>query len=123
MRKENRIKFVISRIFNFVIFLGGLIFIYQINIYPIYGIGIMILSIINFIWGILGAFGYFHEKIMGNIISLLFCLLIGIASTICLISSIIWGPVIFVTIASLMVISGTLFTFFCDITIFAAYGD
>ncbi|MHA1309644.1 MAG: hypothetical protein ACTSQO_01845 [Candidatus Helarchaeota archaeon] len=120
MKNKILILFCIGRLFNILTFIGGWILEYGIDNYPIYGIFIMVLSIIFTIWGILGFKAYFDENFIGNVFDLIVFLIIAILGTICLFSSIVWGQIIIVIFGSILIISGSLITFFADIIVFSS---
>ncbi|MHA1271010.1 MAG: hypothetical protein ACTSPY_14550 [Candidatus Helarchaeota archaeon] len=118
MRNERLIAFIIGRCLNGITILGGYLLSLGIDLYPIYGIEIIIIAIFFTIWGILGFIGLFHNKIAGNVVDLIIYLNMGIPGTICLYSSIVWGPIIPVIIGSILIIGSISITFVLDIVVF-----
>ena len=125
MKFKLKAAFIISRFANILVFIGGLIILWEDRVwngsYFPWAIFFLVSSIFSIIWGILGAIGKFDETVLGNMAILIELIAQFMVNMSCFING-FWYFDPIILIGSVPILIGIVCGFFLDIVMFASYG-
>lgn len=117
MKRKIKFAIILSKLAEFLIFIGGFLILLFGGVYYLpWSISFMILSICSMAWGILGVIGFFEETVLGNIVLLILLVFNFSIFVVCLVNGILFfNPMVIFSSIMIMISAG--FSFYYNVIV------